>query len=231
MRVIPVIDLLGGFVVRARAGERAAYRPIETPLAADARPRSVAAGLLALGRFDTLYVADLEGIMHGRPDDRTVDALADAFPQVTLWVDNGLAEAEAARAWTAARHARLVVGSETQRSAGTLAALGPAAVLSLDFRGDRFDGPAALLADPDPWPDDVIAMTLARVGSGAGPDLARLAAVGALAGPRRRVYAAGGVRGPADLAVLAEVGVAGALVATALHDGSLDRAALERFAT
>ena len=47
--------------------------------------------------------------------------------------------------------------------------------------------------------------------------------IGGLMGARR-LYAAGGVRGLADLTGLAQVGAAGALVATALHDGSLSAA-------
>ena len=50
-------------------------------------------------------------------------------------------------------------------------------VLSLDFRGDAFQGPQEILAEPALWPQRVIVMTLARVGSGAGPDLERLAAI------------------------------------------------------
>jgi phosphoribosylformimino-5-aminoimidazole carboxamide ribotide isomerase len=69
-------------------------------------------------------------------------------------------------------------------------------------------------------------MTLARVGSGAGPDVERLAAVQRIAAGRR-IYAAGGVRDAADLAALARAGIAGALVATALHDGRLGRAEIE----
>ena len=66
-------------------------------------------------------------------------------------------------------------------------------MLSLDFRGDAFQGPQEILTDPALWPRRVIVMTLARVGSGAGPDLARLAAIGSIAGGRE-IYAAGGVR-------------------------------------
>ena len=32
MEIIPVVDLKGGVVVRARMGQREEYRPIETPL-------------------------------------------------------------------------------------------------------------------------------------------------------------------------------------------------------
>jgi len=82
-----------------------------------------------------------------------------------------------------------------------------------------------LLAKPQLWPEQLIVMTLGRVGSGAGPDLARLAEIRALAGARR-LYAAGGVRNGADLAALANAGAAGVLVASALHDGRLDVADL-----
>ncbi len=98
-------------------------------------------------------------------------------------------------------------------------------MLSLDFRGERFLGPEAVATRPELWPDRVIVMTLSRVGSGAGPDLARLDEVQRRAG-QRHIFAAGGVRDAGDIARLNELGIAGALVATALHDGRLDRATL-----
>ncbi len=231
MQVIPVLDLMGGAVVRARRGDRASYRPIETPLAAGSAPTDVAAGLLALHPFSVLYLADLDGIMLGRPDLDTVDALVAALPGTRLWVDNGIADEGAARAFLAVRPSvRLVIGSETQRDPDLAARLGGGAVLSLDFHGDAYTGPAALLANADLWPADVIAMTLARVGAGAGPDFASLHEIKARAGSGRRVFAAGGVRDEADLVALKAAGIAGALVATALHDGSLSAPALRRLA-
>jgi phosphoribosylformimino-5-aminoimidazole carboxamide ribotide isomerase len=68
-------------------------------------------------------------------------------------------------------------------------------------------------------------MTLARVGSGAGPDLKRFAAIRSIA-EEREIYAAGGVRDGADLSALKAAGAAGALIATALHDGRVGRADL-----
>ncbi|MBC8130797.1 MAG: nickel transporter, partial [Rhizobiaceae bacterium] len=44
------------------------------------------------------------------------------------------------------------------------------------------------------------------------------------------VFAAGGVRDEDDLMRLEKAGIAGALVASALHDGRIDRAVLERMA-
>ncbi len=230
MDVVPVIDLKNGLVVRARLGDRANYAPIVTPLAPSPAPLDVARGLLALHPFGRLYIADLDAIEGGLRNDATVTALAEALPGVELWVDNGLAEAAACRAWLEGHRARLVIGSESQTGVDLPRRLGPRALLSLDWRGDRFLGPPELLTDASLWPDDVIVMTLARVGSGAGPDFDRLAEIRSRS-PTTRLWAAGGVRDRADLERLASLTLSGALIATALHDGRIgkaDLAALEQ---
>ena len=222
MQIIPVIDLMGGLVVRARLGERGSYRPIETPLSATARSTDVVAGLLRLHRFDTLYVADLDAISGHSPQEEMLAQLARQFPDLVLWVDNGVSDIDRAKTWLAANKGSLVIGSESQQCTGLVRHLreNPRVVLSLDFRGDTFLGPRDLLAQPKLWPHRLIVMTLARVGSGAGPDLARLGTVLAVAG-KREVYAAGGLRDAADLPPLQALGVKGMLVSTALHDGRL----------
>jgi len=225
MEIIPVLDLKGGAVVRARMGERHLYAPIATPLAATSDPLDVARGLLAVHPFATLYVADLDAIEGSGDNSAALRRVKLGCPGVSLWVDNGIADASAAARWLDAGLGSLVLGSETQSDAALVRSLAAddRIILSLDFRGDAFQGPPALLDAPSAWPARVIAMTLARVGSGAGPDVERLAAVQRMAAGRR-LYAAGGVRDAADLAALARAGIAGALVATALHDGRLTRA-------
>ena len=69
-------------------------------------------------------------------------------------------------------------------------------------------------------------MTLARVGSGEGPDLRRVADIVARAGACR-IYAAGGVRDRADIEALHAAGAAGVLIATALHSGTIKAGDLE----
>jgi len=230
MQIIPVLDLKDRTVVRARMGRRDAYRPLETPLSPTSDPVDVARGLLSIYAFKTIYIADLDAIEGRGNNDDALARLGDAFPGVALWVDNGIAEGARARDWLASRTGSLVLGSESQSDRGTIRALAtdPRVVLSLDFHDTVFAGPPALLADPGGWPRDVIVMTLARVGSGAGPDLARLSEIQAKA-PQRSIYAAGGVRDVADLAALSKLGVAGALVATSLHDGRLTGADIANF--
>jgi len=222
MEIIPVIDMRGGLVVRARMGRRDEYRPIQTNLAPTSDPVDVVRGLCSIYPFPVLYVADLDAI-EGRGDNRAaLERLKAAFPDLTLWVDSGVAKVAEAERWLAANAGHLVLGSESQTDLMLLQRLArePRVVLSLDFRGTEFQGPRELFAEPTCWPGKVIAMTLAKVGSGAGPDMDVLAAV-RKAGATRAVYSAGGVRDAADLTRLARAGIAGALVASCLHDGRL----------
>jgi phosphoribosylformimino-5-aminoimidazole carboxamide ribotide isomerase len=71
-------------------------------------------------------------------------------------------------------------------------------------------------------------MNLHRVGSDKGPDLGLIVGL-ARRVPGCQVYAAGGVRSVEDLEEIAAAGAAGALLASALHDGRIDRAGLARF--
>jgi len=230
--IVPVLDLKAGQVVHARAGERDRYLPIRSTLAAGSEPGAILDGLLALAPFPCVYIADLDAI-EGRGDHRGLIAdLMTRYPGIDVWVDAGFAGTDAAAAF-ADLGTTPVLGSESWRDRDRLAAavekLGQArCVLSLDHRGDGFVGPPGLDTQPSLWPDRVIVMTLGRVGTGAGPDLARLGAVSGIAGGRR-VFAAGGVRGREDIRELVQRRLAGALVATALHDGRLSRAALAEF--
>jgi phosphoribosylformimino-5-aminoimidazole carboxamide ribotide isomerase len=229
MEVIPVLDLKEGVVVHARMGRRDQYRPIETPLASTSNPVDVARGLLAVHPFETFYIADLDAIENAGNNDAALTRLKTELPNLVFWVDNGVADLARANSWLDAGLGNLVLGSESQRDGALVRRLSQddRVILSLDYRGDEFLGPAALLSDAADWPRKIIAMTLARVGSANGPDLNRLAAIKAAA-PDKLIYAAGGVRDPADLAALRRAGIEGALVASSLHNGKLTGAQLAR---
>ena len=231
MQLIPVVDLRGGQVVHARRGERAAYRPIISPLVSSSLPMDVVAGLLALAPFRTLYVADLDAITGQGGHDHMIRALRAAFPQLELWVDAGARSVAQAAARAEAGLGTCVVGTESLTDPAEARALlaRPDVVLSLDHDAHGPMDPSGIHGQPKLWPARVIAMTLARVGASAGPDLETLEALGARR-PGGALYAAGGVRDEADLAHLAQMGVAGALVASALHDGRIPAEAARRYA-
>ena len=231
MEVIPVIDLKGGVVVRARHGERASYRPIETPLSRSSDPLDVVAGLLSVHPFRTLYIADLDAIERRGDAGSSIAGIAAKFPRLSLWVDNGCSDRDRAKVLLKRLpNASLVLGSELQHDEELIGSErgNSRIILSLDFRGQEFLGPSALLDDPGHWPSCIIVMTLAKVGSGGGPDFDRYAVIKKKAAGRA-IYLAGGLRDRDDLAAVEASGAAGILVASALHDGriiSADLAAL-----
>jgi phosphoribosylformimino-5-aminoimidazole carboxamide ribotide isomerase len=234
MEIIPVLDLKDGLIVHARMGRRDQYRPIETPLASGAEPLDVARGLLSIHPFATIYVADLDAIEGCGDNNAALARLQATFPALRFWVDNGAADPAVAAQWLEAGLGHLVLGSESQKDDTLLRRFSTDSrvILSLDYRGDSFVGPAAVLSEPDTWPSRIIVMTLGRVGSARGPDLERVTAIRAKAirakAMGKCIYAAGGVRDAADLAALARAGITGALVASSLHDGRLTGAQIAR---
>jgi phosphoribosylformimino-5-aminoimidazole carboxamide ribotide isomerase len=208
VRVVGVIDLKGGTAVHAVRGERERYRPIGDPLSVARRY-----GL------DELYVADLDAIAGGPLQTAAIASLAGT---ARVMVDAGDSEPQALLDLGVDR---VVVGTETLADADTLP---PDAVLSVDLFAGR-----VLSRDPQlaglPALDavarlagqrEVIVLDLARVGTGAGPDVATIAEIHA-AFPELSLLAGGGVRDAEDLRALEDAGAAGALVATALLRGGL----------
>jgi HisA/HisF family protein len=211
VRVVPVIDLKGGTAVHAVRGERERYRPVGDALS-----------LARRFRLDELYVADLDAIAGTGSNDAIIAALT---REARVMVDAGVSEPERARALLDLGVDRVVVGTETLTEAEALDRL-PDAVLSIDLRDGRTlsrDPRLAGLSAVDALallhrPREVIVLDLARVGTGAGPDVALITEIHA-AFPDLELLAGGGVRDADDLRALADAGAAGALVATALHRG------------
>jgi phosphoribosylformimino-5-aminoimidazole carboxamide ribotide isomerase len=232
--LIPVIDLKDGMVVHAREGRRAEYAPIRSNLCKGADPETIMAALLRLRPFRTFYFADLDAIQHQGSNHAVLRKLRDRYPAVELWVDTGISDEAALARWSDAGLGRPVIGSESLLDADFVSVIRerckkPAPVLSLDYQGEEFRGPPALLTHPERyWPPRVLAMNLHRVGSDKGPDLALIVGL-ARQVPGCGVYAAGGVRSIEDLEKIVATGAAGALLASALHDGRIGSADLVRF--
>jgi phosphoribosylformimino-5-aminoimidazole carboxamide ribotide isomerase len=219
--LIPVIDLAQGRVVHARRGVREAYQPLRSRLCRSCEPAEVIAGLLRLHGFSTLYIADLDAIQRLGDQTAVIEALREQFPHLDIWIDPGIDTRARYEAWRHAAPGVPVLGSETLVDPGLLAdILAADGLLSLDFEGDTLLGPLDLLERPEHWPRRVIVMCLDRVGADTGPDTKRLQQLRRLS-PGAQLYAAGGVRNLDDLLQLRQLGVTGALLASALHEGRI----------
>ena len=240
MRIIPVIDLRDGRAVRGRSGDRERYRPVDSRLPGGAAidlsdPVALLSAYRAALRPDTVYVADLDRIT-GRGDNEAIlrDLVAAAPPVRFLW-DGGFSGAAAlARAQHGGRVVP-VIGTETLRSIEELRPLrraraGSRPVLSLDLRAEGVVSRSALVA---PIGEErllvqagrcgfrtVIVLFLDRVGTSLGLPLDRLRRLRAAA-PDIELLAGGGIASIDDLRCLRAAGLGGALLATALHDGSI----------
>jgi phosphoribosylformimino-5-aminoimidazole carboxamide ribotide isomerase len=239
MRVVGVIDLKDGTAVHAVRGERERYRAVSSVIGGDdGDALALVRGLRAELGLAELYVADLDAITGDGDNAALLGALAG---EARLMVDAGVSEPARARALLDLGAQRVIVGTETLTGLDALTRLlaqvpGDALIVSVDLREGR-----ALSADPElaglPALEvvgrlhraglrEAIVLDLARVGSGAGPDVALIAEIHA-AFPDLELLAGGGVRDVEDLRALDAAGAAGALVATALHSGVIGARELE----
>jgi phosphoribosylformimino-5-aminoimidazole carboxamide ribotide isomerase len=234
MRVIPVIDLKSGAAVHAVRGERERYRALRSGIVGGSDPVEIARAVREALGLDELYVADLDAIAGGPPNREVVASLA---REARVMVDAGVTGVAAVRLLLELGAARVVIGTETLAGQAELERLRAALpdaplVLSLDLRDGRLLSPDARLARlgaaealarlGQSGVREVIVLDLARVGSGAGPDIALVRELCARF-PELELLAGGGVRDLADVRALGDVGAAGALVATALHGGAIGR--------
>ncbi len=240
MRVIPVIDLLNGQVVRGVAGRRSEYRPILSQIASDAQPQTVAQAFVNHFAFDTAYVADLDAILHRHPSIEAWQQIAAAG--LKLWLDAGVSDGATARgvlqhASAAGIDVQLVIGLESLASFAELAAIRSLCPTSPIFSLDLQAGQPLTQIDDcqslSPFAiaerainagiDQMILLDLADVGVAGGTRTVELCHLLRGQHPHLRLIGGGGVRGPGDLQTLADAGFDAALVASALHDGRLSR--------
>lgn len=219
MEIIPVIDLMGGRVVHAKAGLRDDYAPIKSLLTQASDLCSVVADLHDFFPFKTIYIADLDAISGQPLALAQYQQLAMNFPEIIFWLDTGIKEQKDLAVLATIIGIEPVFASETLQDLSVLSDRAKG-LLSLDFKQGQFLGEQGLWQDAALWPAQVIVMNLDYVGVGQGPDMALLETV------REKhqqvtIVASGGVRGGEDLDLLKKAGVAKVLVASALHDGSL----------
>jgi phosphoribosylformimino-5-aminoimidazole carboxamide ribotide isomerase len=227
MQIIPVIDIKNGLVVHAHQGNRESYQPIKSSLCNSAQPQAVIDAFLTLHTFSTLYIADLDLLSAAGNNTQLIHSLLEQFPQIQFWIDQGILyhhTDQLANNWIQ------VIGSESlSESMLPVMSSKPAdLILSLDFKQSLI-GSNQLLKTTQYWPEQVIVMTLTRVGTNTGPDWERLKKIQQMT-TQSRLTAAGGIRGVSDLNRLTEMGIHSALLASCLHNGQLCDADIQKLA-
>lgn len=229
MKIIPVIDLKDGVVVHARQGNRQYYQPINTYLCKSSDIFQVIEAFLSVYEFDTFYIADLNAITYQGDHNRLIAEVLTRFPQMTFWIDQGYRKYDQSEQHPG--NTLFVLGSESYRddTISEIKAYKNNFVLSLDYSNSDALGAENLFTDHTFWPKNIIIMTLERVGSNHGPDLSKLTEF-CRKYPNKNFIAAGGTRNKQDLIDLSKAGVQQALVASALHSGTIKTGEIEELA-
>jgi phosphoribosylformimino-5-aminoimidazole carboxamide ribotide isomerase len=250
MQIIPVIDLLGGQVVRGIGGWRSEYRPIESQLVAGSDPGAIAAAFVEHFGAATCYVADLDAIEREHWQMDAWNAISAAG--LRLWLDAGFGHGiPLARARGTCREqgidAEFIVGLESMggdfehRLSMMMQLLKMPLIFSLDMKDGRplindslwqGLGPTEIASRVlETGITRIVVLDLADVGTGGGTRTLDLCRELKARHPHLELIAGGGVRSLDDLKRIADAGCSAALVASALHDGRLTRADLDAAAT
>jgi phosphoribosylformimino-5-aminoimidazole carboxamide ribotide isomerase len=234
MRIVPVIDLKDGVVVRGIAGQREAYRPIVSLLTNSCHPVDVARAFRDQFGFREMYLADLDAIAGGPPSLAVYAEIQELG--FALWVDAGIGDPFSASALVRKGIAHIVAGLETIAGPDFLEEIVETvgkkrAIFSLDLKDGLPLGNTAAWNRPEAWSIAVqaielgvrrmIVLDLARVGKGKGLGTEDLCQQLSRNFPKVEIIAGGGVRNQQDLHRLQQCGVSAVLVASALHDGRL----------
>jgi HisA/HisF family protein len=237
MRFLPVLDIQNGIVVRAIAGRRSEYRPLVSRLTNSTDPLTVAEAIRDHYGWSEIYIADLDSI--AACGLATNLAAYERFHAAgfNLWLDAGVRTVEDADRLASAGVEHIVVGLETIRGPAEWRTIverigAERAVFSLDLRAGEpivsaeSWGTRDALAIADrvfaEGGRQMIVLDLARVGTGGGPATEALCAELVRRHPGLAVYAGGGISGWDDVKRLEATGVAGVLLASALHDGTFE---------
>lgn len=234
MLIYPVLDLLGGIVVRGVAGQRDRYAAIQSTLCDSADPLTVATTLSEQFGLQRFYLADLDAILYGQPNRDTWNQLRAAGFE--LLIDAGVRDESTARQVLHSGADAVILGLETcsdpELPARLLNDVAPERVwFSLDLKHGQPLGDLSRWGTSSPLDiarcvlaagiRNLIVLDLAGVGVGAGVPTLGLCREIKEQFPQTHLVTGGGVRHRDDLWTLKRQGLDGVLIASALHNGQL----------
>lgn len=223
-RIIFVLDIINGTTVHAVRGERSKYKPVtDSRICASSSPLDI---ISALDPHE-VYIADLDRLQHLGNNFELIKeisgktrTMADIGAQNMKDVENC-----AMIAYT------VVLGTET----ASLDLIEDSAIrfpnrinVSIDMKNGKVLArdrnleirPVELVRKLNDYDiSDIIILDLARVGTGAGIDVDFLKDIARASS--HDVLVGGGIKDIDDIKALEEIGISGALVATAVHSGKI----------
>lgn len=235
-RLIFVMDILNGEVVHAKRGERDRYKPIHhfSTIVSSSDPLRIIQEL----KPQEVYIADLNRLMNTADNQNTLKELRNRATETQIMLDYGISVLKDLKfAADAGIADNFVLGTET--TSVDLLEEASRSDISVSVSVDLFNNkvltrdkrlkinPLLLIKKLNEYPiQDVIVLDLDRVGTKSGIDFDFLAR--AVACSEHNILCGGGVKSCEDITKMEEIGVKGALVATALHDRSIPASAIRK---
>lgn len=230
-RLIFVMDLLDGVVVHAKRGEREKYVPIHrfSSIVTSSDPACVIETI----KPKEVYIADLNRLMSTGNNRPILKDLRTRNRDLRIMLDYGVNGMEDLKEAVDAEMAdKFVLGTETISIELLEEASKSDIITDICISLDLFNNevltsdtrmkidPLQLIKELNKFPvRDVIVLELNKVGTKSGIDFEFLARAVELS--EHDILCGGGVRNCEDVDKMAEIGVKGALVATAVHDGGI----------
>ncbi len=216
--IIPVLDIKDGDVVAAVGGDRNEYKPVKAPIFTSSTPIEIVKRYNSLFNFNLFYLADLDAITGSGNNSESISNLI-GKTSCQFLVDGGYKKLSDIQ-----HHHRItpVIATETFTEWDTCKSLS-GTMVSIDTKCENLISP---------FPNATVEQILQKArGRGAKRFIhLKLDVVGTENFAQDRLippqddeewFAGGGLRSQCDLNALAARGYSGALVATALHKGSL----------
>ncbi|MFZ2070347.1 MAG: HisA/HisF-related TIM barrel protein [Halobacteriota archaeon] len=229
-RLIFVMDLLDGEVVHARKGERSKYEPIHlfSSIVSSSDPIQVMAAIKPV----EVYIADLNRLMGRGSNKEVIKTIRDKSRKTRITVDYGIKNLKEVAEVDIICDS-LVLGTETaSMDLIDAASKGRSDIRDILVSIDLYNkevltndksmkiDPLLLIRALNAYPiQALIVLELDKVGTKGGIDFEFLSR--AVAASAHEIIIGGGVRSGEDVDKMAEIGVKGALVATAVHDGTI----------
>ena len=235
MKIIPVLDIKDNKIVHAISGKRKEYEPIQSTICDTADPLDVATSIKEKLNLSTIYIADLDSIEKKGSNFNSIKKIMDSG--IELYLDAGILDYESylkAKSYCN----RAIVATETLEKLEDLKKItenDKNVILSIDmFRGKVISRITtsidAILEFASSYGiKTLILLDLYYVGTGkmrASPQLKDI-----LKKKEFEVITGGGIKTIEDMIKLKKMGLFGALVATAIHNGTIQKRDIEDIST
>jgi len=235
LKVIPVLDMLGGVAVHAVAGRRDQYRPLKSCICNGSDPLEVASTFKSRYGFKDLYIADLDAILGKEPSLSLVQQIKNKV-NLQLMVDSGVRSIDQALRLLDVGASEVIIGTETLPSLDLIEKIVEAVgknriTSSVDMRDGKIFGESKAVRSLSPLGlirkleeqglQKFILLELSKVGTFQGLNLTLIREI--LKTFAGEFIVAGGVRDIHDLQQVENLGAYGALLATALHTNRISK--------